>query len=41
MSYEKGGTAVEVNRVVCGDCVEIMSTLPNNCIDATITSPPY
>lgn len=25
----------------CGDCLDIMRTMPNNCIDLTVTSPPY
>ncbi len=30
-----------INQVVCGDCVEVMKTMPENCVDITITSPPY
>ena len=31
-----------INQVVCGECSELMATLlPDNCIDLTITSPPY
>ena len=30
-----------INQVVCGDCAELMATLPGNCIDLTVTSPPY
>ena len=30
------------NKIICGDCLEVMkSTLPDKCIDLTITSPPY
>ena len=29
------------NNVFCGDCVEIISQFPDNCIDLTVTSPPY
>lgn len=25
----------------CGDCFEIMSQMPKECVDLTITSPPY
>lgn len=31
----------EFNRIVCGDNVEFMRTLPDNCINLTVTSPPY
>jgi modification methylase len=27
--------------VVCGDCLELMRALPDGCVDAVITSPPY
>ena len=30
-----------LNQVIVGDCVEVMSKLPNNSIDLVITSPPY
>lgn len=30
-----------INKIICGDCVEIMAQIPNECIDLTITSPPY
>ena len=29
------------NKVYCGDNVEIMKKFPNECIDLTVTSPPY
>ena len=29
------------NRVICGDNVEVMRGMPDNCIDLTVTSPPY
>ena len=25
----------------CGDCLELMKTMKDNCIDLTVTSPPY
>lgn len=28
-------------KILHGDCVEIMKKMPNNCIDLTVTSPPY
>ncbi len=27
--------------VVCGDCLELMKALPDGCVDALITDPPY
>lgn len=30
-----------INSVQCGDCVAVLKTLPNDCIDTVITSPPY
>ena len=27
--------------ILLGDCLEIMHQIPNNCIDLTVTSPPY
>jgi site-specific DNA-methyltransferase (adenine-specific) len=30
-----------LNQVIVGDCVEVMSKLPNNSIDLVVTSPPY
>lgn len=30
-----------LNRVIHGDCSEVMSYMPDECIDLTITSPPY
>jgi len=30
-----------LNNVVCGDAVEVLSTLPENTFDLTVTSPPY
>ncbi|HNX26568.1 MAG TPA: DNA methyltransferase [Phycisphaerae bacterium] len=30
-----------LNKIICGDCVEIMKKLPDNSIDLVVTSPPY
>ena len=30
-----------INKIICGNCVDIMKSFPNNCIDLTVTSPPY
>lgn len=29
------------NRIICGDSLEILKQLPDNCIDIIFTSPPY
>ncbi len=33
--------ALELNKIYNMDCVEGMKMLPDNCIDLTVTSPPY
>jgi DNA modification methylase len=30
-----------VNKIVCADSLEYLKTLPDNCIDIIVTSPPY
>lgn len=30
-----------INKIVCGDVLEVLKTFPDNCIDVGITSPPY
>lgn len=32
---------MELNRIYCSDCVELMKKMDDNSIDLTITSPPY
>lgn len=32
---------LELNQIYHGDCLEIVRALPDNCIDLTVTSPPY
>ncbi len=29
------------DQIICGDCEQVLATLPDNCIDLIITSPPY
>ena len=29
------------DRIICGDCAEVLSAFPDNCIDLIFTSPPY
>lgn len=30
-----------IDQIICGDCAEIMKSWPDECIDLTVTSPPY
>jgi modification methylase len=30
-----------LNQIIQGDCLEVMRGMPNECLDAVITSPPY
>jgi len=32
---------MEVNKIICGDCLEVMKGIPNNSIDLVVTDPPY
>ena len=30
-----------LDKIICADCLKGMRKLPDNCIDLTVTSPPY
>ena len=30
-----------LNKVICGDCLEVMRQMPDDSIDLVVTSPPY
>jgi len=30
-----------VNKIICGDCLEVMKKMPDECLDLVVTSPPY
>jgi DNA modification methylase len=32
---------VELDQIVCGDCLEVMAEMPDGCVDAVVTDPPY
>lgn len=32
---------METNKIIQGDCLEVLKTLPNDSVDCVITSPPY
>lgn len=35
-----GGT-LELDKIILGDCLSVMKTFPDECVDLIITSPPY
>lgn len=30
-----------INKIICGDCLTVLKTIPDNLIDCCVTSPPY
>lgn len=30
-----------LNKIICGDCLETMRQMPDECVDLIVTSPPY
>jgi len=30
-----------INKLICGNCLEVMKIMPDNCIETIITDPPY
>lgn len=30
-----------INKIICGDCLEVLKDIPDQSIDLTITDPPY
>lgn len=30
-----------LNKIICGDCLEVLKEIPDNSIDCVVTSPPY
>ncbi len=30
-----------LDKIVCGDCLQVMRTMPDQCVDLVVTSPPY
>ncbi|HPO57018.1 MAG TPA: site-specific DNA-methyltransferase [Ignavibacteriaceae bacterium] len=31
----------ELNKIILGDCLDVMNKLPDGCVDLVVTSPPY
>jgi len=38
---EKSKKELVLNKIICGDCVEVLKNMPDNFIDLVVTSPPY
>ena len=34
-------TDLALNTITCGDCLDWLKTLPDGCVDAVVTDPPY
>ena len=32
---------IETDKIYCGDSLQVLQTLPDNCMDCCVTSPPY
>jgi site-specific DNA-methyltransferase (adenine-specific) len=32
---------MEINKVILGDCAEVLKTFPDACVDSVVTDPPY
>ena len=30
-----------INKIICGDCLEVMKQMPDESVDLVVTSPPY
>jgi len=30
-----------INKIICGDCLEVMKEMPGGCVDLVLTDPPY
>ncbi|WP_416376496.1 site-specific DNA-methyltransferase [Thalassovita sp.] len=41
MNKKKGATALPLNAILAGDCIEMMNSLPENSIDLIFADPPY
>lgn len=33
--------ALTLNQIICGDCLEVMRSMPSESVDLVVTSPPY
>jgi DNA modification methylase len=39
--YSQGQGVLPLDTIILGDCLSFMRTLPDNCVDFIVTSPPY
>jgi len=41
--YQEGHNFEDLplDTIICGDCQDVVKTLPDNCVDLIVTSPPY
>ena len=30
-----------INRIICGDCLEVLKQIPDGSVDLVLTDPPY
>jgi DNA modification methylase len=30
-----------INKIICGDCLEVMKGIPDKAVDLVLTDPPY
>jgi len=30
-----------IDKIICGDCLDVLIDFPDNCVDLIVTSPPY
>jgi len=30
-----------LNKIICGDCLEVMREMPDKCVDLVLTDPPF
>lgn len=30
-----------LDKIICGDCLDVMRKMPDKCLDLVVTSPPY
>ena len=35
------GMRIETDKIYCGDSLQVLQILPDNCMDCCVTSPPY
>ncbi|MBO9474078.1 site-specific DNA-methyltransferase [Shimia sp. R10_1] len=41
MTKAKGASALPINSILSGDCIEVMNSLPENSVDLIFADPPY